>query len=155
MGKCEKIIEKGKKKNQLCGCYTNKKNNIDNKFYCSSHLKGIIDKYNNKNHIKENIIIEPIQQDKIIVDFKNCNSRIEELNKITLDNNYSLDECVEAIREKDILENKINNSNNDIKEAQNNHILDKLEDISERMALLEHKLIISKEDKLPEYEIYK
>lgn len=74
---CVHIIQKGKRKNEECGVYTAKKG-ADGKFYCSGHYYM---------HFKE------IDEDKIKIEKE---EKQKELNNITIDNGFSLEEVIDA-----------------------------------------------------------
>jgi hypothetical protein len=63
MGKCQYLIQKGKKKGLECGIYSS--NQVENKFYCSSHLK-MIEGENKEPNIAVESIIPPDDDNKSI-----------------------------------------------------------------------------------------
>lgn len=144
MPKCEKVLEKGKKKGQTCDIYTNKE--INGKYYCSSHIKPLS---NNSDSQKKEVTIKH-QSNNFTLDFENCEQRINELDEIINDDNITLDKRIDATTEKIVLENRNKNKKTNVNYAQNMHILDKLEEINKRLTSLENQ-----KNNDHEFEIYK
>lgn len=129
MGKCEHVIEKGKRKNQICGIYTNKK--IENKFYCSSHLNSHKPK-------------EPITE-KVIEDKKDSPILVK-----SLENGDSLDSVIEYEYSK--IKDRPDNDNDNTK---TNDIMKEINNINNKLFFLENQIKYSNNLDIPNYEIFK
>jgi hypothetical protein len=159
MGKCEHVIEKGKRKNQICGIYTNKI--IDNKNYCSSHMNSHKPKQEpiKQEPIKqEPIKQEPIKQEPIIIKEEPIKQEpiiIKEEPKIirkkSLSNGDSLDDVINYEY------SKLNDNDDNKKNNKNYKIYKKLDDLSNRLFFIENHLKYGKNNALniPEFEVFR
>lgn len=141
MPKCEKILEKTKRKGEQCGIYTNKK--YGEKFYCSAHYKLFDNNEKPKELIKETPK-EPI-------------TLTDNQKALTLDitSGYSLDEMIEQEYQHIIKSNPDYNKGRDINLGRYNELKDNLKKISDKINDLELIINNRSKDTLPEYEIYK
>lgn len=106
MGKCTWLIEKGKKKGQECGIYTNKK--IDDKFYCNSH-------YNMKNSKNDEIKDENSKiNEKVEID--NIVKPEEVLIEKSIDNGDPYEDVIEYEYKKNKLNSSPENDTHQIKQ---------------------------------------
>jgi len=140
MPKCQKLLEKAKRKGQECGIYTNKE--FNGKFYCSSHIKSFI----SPSDIKENdkIIEKPIE--KPIETTTDTPIKNNELT-ISLENGYSLDE---------VIQNEYENYKEPIK-TEYDDINKKIDQINDKILFIENHLKYGKNKpmNIPEFEIWK
>lgn len=147
MGKCEHVIEKGKRKDQVCGIYTNKK--VDNRFYCSSHYNSHVP--------KDKPIEKPIEKPKEIPKEQPKPDIIDDKPKfinertLSLENGDSLDEVIEYEFKKMTDQNK---EPDDV----NHKLLKKIDKLSDRLYFIENHIKYNKIGKplnIPEFEIFK
>jgi len=128
MGKCEHIIEKGKRKGQPCGGYTNK--TFDNKFYCASHIT-----IHNK-EIKKDIVKE-IDNEQPKLEIK------------SLTNGDSLDDVIQYEYK------QMTNKDNDNRNGEQNNLNDRIDNLTNRLFYIENQLKYGKKLNIPEFEIFK
>lgn len=144
MGKCEHIIEKGKRKNQICGIYTNK--TFNNKNYCSSHLAS----HKPNEEIKPQII-EQIQPQQPITNVEPEIKKTINIEPKSLDNGDSLDDVIQYEYNKIFCDD--NNKNN----ISNCDLITKIDDLHNRLYFIENHLKYGKNKpmNIPEFEIWK
>lgn len=129
MPKCQKLLEKGKKKGKTCDIYSNKE--YEGKYYCSSHIKPLIEKKLKEEEDKNKFVVKFNENENDNIDHTEI---LNQLNSVTLENGYSMEDCMEATFQKLLIENQ--NKNND---NQNDSINEKLRDINTRLLELENK----------------
>lgn len=144
MGKCSKIITKSAKQDRVgkpCGIYTSKQ--IEDKFYCKSHYDKLISSMNEKEEVKEVVEVPKVDiKQEITPEVPE-----EPVENITLENGYSLEECIDAQFKKNI-QNIRSKSKADL-------IMDKLNTIIRMLEIKQEPIKNIEELDIPTMEIFK
>lgn len=131
MPKCQKVLEKSKRKGQECGIYTNKQ--INGVYYCSSHIK-VVPNNNTENNVNNTVNDNtPIKSEK-----PNDNEYIKRF-IVDLNTGYSLDEVVD-FKYNELKNNMKDNKKREFHKGMYNEFKDKISQMYQRLNDIEEQI---------------